>query len=219
MLFRSAAAPATREIEVLIEETDTPVTVDTGTLTTSSDLIQAYEDLGLINGRLEWFAPAGQPVSIRLWFPIPGTSEEPETPAAPTAPSPVPPEPPAPAIITPQPAPPSAHHRDERFPDRRMAPRSAVHLPARVTVGPSTREGTVLTLSETGASVVLTGPLPHLSEQPAYLVLKTVVGILELQATVHERGMQAGPTGGEQERPVLAFEFSPPGETERKVLV
>lgn len=217
--LRLVAAPATREIEVLIQETDTPVTVDTGTLTTSSDLIQAYEDLGLINGRLEWFAPAGQPVSIRLWFPIPDTSEEPETPAAPTAPSPVPPEPPAPAIITPQPAPPSAHHRDERFPDRRMAPRSAVHLPARVTVGPSTREGTVLTLSETGASVVLTGPLPHLSEQPAYLVLKTVVGILELQATVHERGMQAGPSGGEQERPVLAFEFSPPGETERKVLV
>jgi len=44
------------------------------------------------------------------------------------------------------------------------------------------------------------------------------VGILELQATVHERGMQTEPTGDAGERPVLAFEFSPPGETERKVL-
>lgn len=211
-------APAAREIEVLIEETGTPATIETDGLTTSSDLIQAYEDLGRINGRLEWLAPAGEPISIRLWFPIPDTSEEPETPAAPATTPPDPPEPPAPTIVAPQPEPPSARPRDERFPDRRVAPRSAVHLPARVTVGPSTREGAVLTLSVTGASVVLTGRLPHLSEQPAYLVFKTIVGILELQATVHERGMQAGPSGEEQERPVLAFEFSPPGETERKVL-
>jgi len=208
-------APAAREIEVLIQETDTVTTVTTDTLSTSSDLIQAYEDLGLVNGRLEWLAPAGQPVSIRLWFPIP---EEPEAPAAPAEAPPNVPEPAAPTIVDARLEPPPSQAPDQRFPDRRMAARSAVHLPARVTVGPSTREGTVLALSVTGASVVLTGPLPHLSEQPAYLVFKTVVGILELQATVHERGMQTGPPGDALERTVLAFEFSPPGETERKVL-
>jgi len=206
-------APAAREIEVLIQETGTAATVATDTLPPSSDLIQAYEDIRQLNGRLEWLAPAGQPLSIRVWFPIP------ETPA--TAAEPVEPPPPQPETPTPVPAHPRlepAPSPDRLAPDRRMAERYAVQLPARVTVGPATREGTVQTVSMTGASVVLTGPLPHLSEQSAYLVFKTIVGILELQATVHERGMQAGSSGGEQERTVLAFEFSPPGETEQKVL-
>ncbi|MEQ1794695.1 MAG: PAS domain S-box protein [Nitrospira sp.] len=207
--------PAAREIEVHIQETDSAATATTDIPLGSSDLIQAYEDIGRLHGRMEWLAPAGQPVSIRLWFPIP---EPPEATVPPAEAPPTLPEPPAPTIVEAHPEPPPTQTSDTRFPDRRLAARSAVYLPARVTVGPSTREGTVLALSVTGAAVVLTGPLPHLSEQSAYLVFKTVVGILELQATVHERGMQTGSRSDAQERPVLAFEFSPPGETERKVL-
>lgn len=208
-------APAPREVEILIQESESAATLTTDSLPASPDLIQAYEDIGQLQGRMEWLAPARQPLSIRLWLPI---SEAPQTPEAPAAAAPSPAEPPVPAAVdthadTPLPPP-----SDTPLPDRRMAVRAAVQLPARVTVGPSVREGTVHTLSLTGATVTLTGPLPNLSGQSAYLVFKTVVGILELQATVHERGMQTGPSGDAGERPVLAFEFSPPGETERKVL-
>lgn len=206
-------APAAREIEVLIQETDTASTVTADALPPSSDLIQSYEDIGQLNGRIEWLAPAGQPLSIRLWFPIPEAAKPSAEPVA------LPPhstETPAPE--SPVEPPPSVQEPGRFLQDRRMAVRSAVQLPARVTVGPSTRDGTVQTLSLTGASVVLSGPLPHLSEQPAYLVFKTIVGILELQATVHERGMHTDSVGDAQERPVLAFEFAPPGETEQKVL-
>lgn len=207
--------PAPREIEILIQESDSAIPLTTDSLPASPDLIQAYEDIGQLQGRLEWLAPARQPLSIRLWLPIP---EVPQTALAPAEAAPSSPEPPVSATIdthleTPLPPP-----SDKPLPDRRMAVRAAVQLPARVTVGPSVREGTVQTLSLTGATVTLTGPLPNLSEQSAYLVFKTVVGILELQATVHERGMQTGPSGDTGKRPVLAFEFSPPGETEQKVL-
>ncbi|SPP66778.1 PilZ domain-containing protein [Nitrospira lenta] len=208
-------APAPREVEILIQETDSAATLTADLLPVSSDLIQAYEDIGQLQGRMEWLAPARQPLSIRLWLPI---HEAPQTPETPEEAAPSPPEPPAAAPVdTPVevPLPPPS---DTPLQDRRMAVRAAVQLPARVTVGPSVREGTVHTLSLTGATVTLTGPLPNLSEQSAYLVFKTVVGILELHATIHERGMQTKPSDDAGERPVLAFEFSPPGETERKVL-
>lgn len=205
-------SPAVREIEVLIQETGTAAIVTADTLPAPSDLILAYEDISRLNGRLEWLAPAGHPLSIRLWFPVP---EAPPT-AEPVEPPPHPPETPAPVVEPPRVE--LSFSPDRLTPDRRMAVRHMVQLPARVTAGPATREGTVHTLSMTGASVVLTGPLPNLSEQPAYLVFKTIVGILELHAIVHERGMLTGSAGDMDARPVLAFEFSPPGETEQKVL-
>ncbi len=208
-------APAPREVEVLIQESDSAATLTTDSLPTSPDLIQAYEDISQLQGRMEWLAPARQPFSIRLWLPIP---DVPQTPEAAAAAPPSPPEPPIPAAVdthTDTPPPPPS---DKPLPDRRTAVRAAVQLPARVTVGPAVREGTVHTLSLTGATVTLTGPLPNLSGQSAYLVFKTVVGILELQATVHERGMQTESPSETGERPVLAFEFTPPGESERKVL-
>ncbi|MEK7301515.1 MAG: PAS domain S-box protein, partial [Nitrospirota bacterium] len=172
-------APAPREVEILIQESESAATLTTDSLPASPDLIQAYEDIGQLQGRMEWLAPARQPLSIRLWLPIPEAAQPPEAPAA-AAPSP--PEPPVPATVdthvdTPLPPP-----SDRPLPDRRMAVRAAVQLPARVTVGPAVREGTVHTLSLTGATVTLTGPLPNLSGQSAYLVFKTVVGILELHA-------------------------------------
>ena len=208
-------APAPREVEILIQESESAVPLTTNLLPASLDLIQAYEDISQLQGRMEWLAPARQPLSIRLWLPIP---EAPQTPVAPADASSSPPEPPVPATVDTHAETPLLPPSDRPLPDRRMAVRAVVNLPARVTVGPSVREGLVHTLSLTGATVSLTGPLPNLSEQSAYLVFKTVVGILELQATVHERGMQTGPPGEAGERPVLAFEFIPPGETERKVL-
>lgn len=207
---------APQELEILIQETGTAAALTTEALPDSSDLIQAYEDIRQLNGRMEWLAPAGHPLTIRLWLPIPEDTESPATVVPRQADRP---EPPVPTPVDTPPVEIPASPLSERlFPDRRKAVRATVQLPARVTVGPSVREGTVQTLSLTGATVTLDGPLPHLSEQPAYLVFKTVVGILELQATVHERGMHPSPSGEAQERPVLAFEFSAPGETEQKVL-
>lgn len=208
--------PTPQEVQVLIQETDVAATASTDALSaSSSDLIQAYEDISQLHGRLEWLAPAGQPLSIRLWFPI---SDTPAISADPVVVPPSLPDPPTPTPCAPQGETPSSPSPAHRFPDRRMATRYPVQLSARVTIGSSTREGTVQTISLTGATIVLTGPLPHLAKQPAYLVFKTIVGILELQATIHERGMQPSAFGTPQKQLVLAFEFSLPGETERNVL-
>jgi len=64
-------APAPREVEILIQESESAATLTTDSLPASPDLIQAYEDIGQLQGRMEWLAPAKQPLSIRLWLPIP----------------------------------------------------------------------------------------------------------------------------------------------------
>ncbi|ULA62859.1 MAG: Methyltransferase domain-containing protein [Nitrospira sp.] len=208
--------PTLREVEILIQETDSAAAITTDSLPASPDLIQAYKDLNQLQGRMEWLAPARQPLSVRLWLPIP---EKPRVPDAPTEALLGQPELPLPAtsaIPHETPLPPLS---DRLLPDRRLATRAAVHLSARVTVGPSVREGIVHTLSLIGATVSLTGPLPNLSEQSAYLVFKTIVGILELHATVHDRsGTQTEPSTDAGNHSVLAFEFSPSSEIEQKVL-
>ena len=216
--------PTPHEIEIAVREVDTPAALDLATLAPSFDLVQAYELAGRLKGRLEWIVPAGTGLSIRLWIPV---GDGPET--TPTlTPAQTPPTTPAlePSSKTELSTPPSTASPGiesppspgRATPDRRGADRVSVHLPARVTVGSSTRDGTVVVLSLTGATVVLPGPLPPVAAEAAYLVFRTSVGILELQATVHDRGTIPDEIGAVRDRTVLAFHFAALGEVEQKIL-
>ncbi|MGA6828529.1 PilZ domain-containing protein [Nitrospira sp. NS4] len=213
--------PATAAVEILFQETQHPAAFDTDALTMSSDLARVYELLPPLGARLDFLAPAEGRLSIRLRLHLPDRM--------PPASTPTPAAPPAPQPSTAQklssPAAPPAESQPQHpapvvpaLPDRRTATRATVHLPAQITVGNITREGTVSSLSATGAAVVLAGLLPHLDHQPAYLIFKTEVGILELQARVHTRGTASGQESGRPGSSLLAFHFAPAGTTESRVL-
>ncbi len=209
--------PATTSVEILIQETSRPATFDIETLAISPNLVRVYELLRSLEARLDFLAPAKGALAIRLRLPF-----EPQTVPAKT---PIPaalhgltpsilPTPSAP--IAPQPHPLTSVI--PALPERRTVMRADVHLPAEITVGNITRRGTVSTLSATGAAVEIDGLLPHLDHQPAYLIFKTDVGILELQATAHTRSPASDRVPGRPTHSLLAFHFSPASATERKIL-
>ncbi|MFO0705565.1 MAG: PAS domain S-box protein [Nitrospira sp.] len=217
-------APIPHEIEIAVRELDTPASMDLTTLAPSFDLVQAYELAGRLKGRMEWIAPAGMGLSVRLWIPLEPESETASTVTPPTTPPVVPPleprsvaEAPTPIQAAPQ-ATESLPSPGRTIPDRRLADRVSVHLPARVTVGSSTWDGNVIALSLTGATVVVAGPLPPVAADAAYLVFRTSAGILELHATVHERGAVPDEIGAVRDRTVLGFQFAALGDVEQKVL-
>lgn len=208
------ADPATTSVDILLQETSRPAAFDIDAMAITPDLVRVYELLRPLGARLDFLAPADGALSIRLRLPLAqqiAPAPEPTASAPHTLVPAAPPIPPAPQLQPLAPAIPA-------LPDRRTAARAAVHLPAEITAGNMTRGGTVSTLSATGAAVTLDGPFPHVDRQPAYLVFKTGVGILELQATVHTRSAASDPASGKPEHSRLAFHFSPASETERKVL-
>lgn len=207
------------EIEIQIAETELVATAQEPPLQETSDLFQAYALVQQLGGRLDFLAPMGGLLSITVWLPVgPGRES-------------IPPRSPVPVITTPsEPSPtqqtpaPTEHltvssiQPISPLPDRRHAMRIAVHLPARITIGNATREGTVTNLSLGGAGLVVEGVLPSLEHQPAYVILKTAVGILELQATAQDRGTSPRPTGTEPLTSLLAFHFTTESDTEQKIL-
>lgn len=200
-------------VEVQIEETTRPIPFAIDSLTAPTDLAITYALLRPLGGRLDIFAPAESTLILRLRLPV-SIPETAPPPSAPVSPAPLPaPRPASPAMSAPQSLPqPSV----SPLPDRRAAARVSVHLAALVTLGNVTRRGTLEWISATGAAIALQGPFPHLDHQPAYLVFKTDVGILELHAlaSTREWPQEASPAPV----PVLALQFAPTGETEQGLL-
>lgn len=211
--------PATTAVEILIQETSRPATFEIDALAIPPDLVRVYELLRPLEARLDFLAPAEGALSIRLRLPFepqiaPAEAPTPAafhelTPSILPAPS---------ASVAPPAGPQPLTPLSSTLPDRRTAARAAVHLPAEITVGNMTRRGTVSTLSATGAVVEIDGRFPHLDHQPAYLIFKTDVGILELHATVCTRRPASDQRSSPQAHSLLAFHFFPAGTTERKVL-
>ncbi|MEC4890086.1 MAG: PilZ domain-containing protein [Nitrospira sp.] len=213
--------PATTSVEILIQETSRQAALNIDSLAISPDLVRVYDLLRPLEARLDFLAPAEGALSIRLRLPLALQIAPEPAPIATAAPAPsTPPTSPAPLIVPlPVPQPQPFTPAIPALPDRRTAVRAAVHLPAEVTVGNTTRGGTVSTLSATGAAVEIDGLFPHLDHQPAYLIFKTDVGILELHATVRTRGAASSQMPVRLGHSLLAFHFSPASETERKILV
>jgi PAS domain S-box-containing protein len=239
--FVPSLAPPVSPAEMVIhlEETDSVATEQGPPIQDNADLFAAYALIKQLGGRLDFIAPAEGLLSLKISIPAEPVAhaQTPVTPA-PTAmvsdataatPSPLPlPQAPTPMptpTSTPQSQPPAEAataptptRSSAPLPDRRKSQRTSVHLPARITIGNAVRTGTVTNLSPGGAALMIEGLLPSLEQQPAYVILKTAVGILELQATAQDRGLTQSQTGEKLPLSPLAFRFMAPSDIEQKVL-
>lgn len=217
----------TAEFEIHIQETNILAPAEEPPLqTTTGDLFEAYALIKRLGGRWDFLAPAGGFLSIKVWIPV----EQPSVLSSPT--EPVPPlvssadgaveqttesilEAPAPPLPT-RPLP--SVQLMEPLPDRRSHIRTTVDLPARMTIGDTQHEGTIIDLSPNGATLEIEGVLPSFEQQPVYLLLKTVRSILELDATAHDRGEAPRRAGIERRTRRLALKFTALNEGRQKIL-
>ncbi len=204
--------PTEVEVELLESETVGSATAPT-TSPPPIDLLESYQLVRQLNGTLDLSAPMQGPLRIILRLPIasrptremlslpitvstaqPGLA--PETKRATTAP--------APTIVS-----------GSRQQERRLSPRISTTLPAAITVGSATWSGTISNLSVGGTCITLPNDFPSVASQDAYVVLKTVVGILELHGKAQER-----PTSLSSGTPVshLIIAFDSPKREESAVL-
>jgi PAS domain S-box-containing protein len=215
------------EFEIHIQETDIIATAEEPPLqTTTGDLLEAYALIKGLGGRWEFLAPVGGFLSITVWIPVEqpplldspavqliplvssaGGAVEQTTEAMPQAPAHTSLTAPLPPV---QPT--------EPLPDRRKRTRTVVNLPARVTIGNRLHEGVMVDLSPGGASLEVEGMFPSFEQQPVYLLLKTAVSLLELDATARDRGQTPRPTGTDQGTSRFAVEFTSLQENQQKIL-
>ena len=222
----SPLLPAT-EFEIYFQETDLAATVEEPPLqTTTSDLFEAYALIKRLGGRLDFLAPVGGFLSIKVWIPV----EQPPLQDSPAVP--------LPPLISlagngverttdamsqpPVHISPTTHlphiQSTEPLPDRRKHIRTTVDLPARVTIGNALHEGVLTDLSPIGASLEVEGVLPSFELQPVYLLLKTDVSILELDATAHDRATPTKQAVIDRQTTRLALKFTILNENQQKVL-
>lgn len=216
------------EFEIHIEETPIIAGADEPPPpTTSADVLEAYASIKRLGGRWDFRAPVDGFLSITVWIPVeqPPAPDNPPVPMTPFVPptgdtvertteaihqTPAPPLPakPYPSI------PPT-----KSLPDRRQHTRAVINLPARVTIGNTLHTGVMTHLSPSGASLEVEGVSSFFGPQPVYLLLKTAVSILELDATAHDRGETPRETDSERRTARLALEFTALDENRQKILI
>jgi PAS domain S-box-containing protein len=196
-------APPT-EVEVELLESDMAWSSQApATSPPSVDLLGLYELVRRLDGTLDLSAPMQGPLRMILRLPV--ASRFPlEILPLPMADSAAPPAP-APDIESATTAPVAAADSDRPPQERRHSPRILTTLPATITVGSATWDGTISNLSLGGACVTLPGDFPTVPPQDAYVVLKTAVGILELQGEAQERPISL-PSGTPVSHLVVSFE-------------
>jgi PAS domain S-box-containing protein len=180
-------APPT-EIEVELLESDMAWSAASpATAPPSVDLLESYELVRRLDGTLDLSAPMQGPFRMILHLPV--TSRSPfEILPLPIADSAAPPAL-SPDIKSAMTAPVPAADSDRPPQERRHSPRILTTLPATITVGSAAWDGTISNLSLGGACVTLPGDFPTVTPQDAYVVLKTSVGILELQGRAQGRSV------------------------------
>src|SRR6267143_5925427 len=207
------APPAEVEVELL--ESDMVWSVASpATSPPSVDLLESYELVRRLNGTLDLSAPMQGPLRMILRLPVasPATLEilplsMPDS-AAPPALMPY-----IKKSATTAPAP--AADSDRPPQERRHSPRILTTLPATITVGSATWDGTISNLSLGGTCVTLPGDFPTVPPQDAYVVVKTEVGILELQGRAQERSVSLQTKTPASQ---LIVTFEPPKREEGAVL-
>lgn len=225
----TATTPQTTatEFEIHIQETDIMAEVEEPPLqTTTGDLFAAYAVIRQLGGHWDFQAPINGFLSIKVWIPVepPPLLDSPAVPVLSAVSStagavkrtaetifqtPAHTLPPAPLPFT---------QSTKPLPERRKFIRTAVGLPARVTIGTRLHEGIMVDLSPSGASLEVEGALPSFEQQPVYLLLKTVVNMVELDAIAYDRGAPPRQAGIERQASRLALEFSALNENQRKIL-
>ena len=204
---------AAAEFEIHIQETDIIISAEEPPRqTTTDDLFEAYALIKRLGGRWNFLTRVGGFLSIKVWIPVeqPPVSDSPGL----SAPLPVPSAGGAVDRITETIVQTPAH----TLPDRRKRIRTTLDLPARVTIGNEPYESVVTNLSPSGASLEIDGVLPSFEQQPVYLLIKTAISILELDATAHDRGETPRRADIERRASRVALEFTAPNESQQKIL-
>jgi PAS domain S-box-containing protein len=216
----SADAPALfpfgppTEIEVELLESDVVWTAKSPTTAPQPiDLLESYQLARQLGGTLDLSAPVEGPLRMILRLPVasppsldllslPITTSAAQPTLAPETES---------ATTTLVPTTVSGSRQQER----RRSPRVQTTLPATITVGTATWNGTISNLSLGGTCITLSGDFPTVSPQDAYIVFKMSVGILELHGRAQERSVSL-----ETKTPVsqLLVTFESPTQEEAAVL-
>ncbi len=203
------------EVEVEIRESDyTRTTSVPPARTEPVDLLTAYQLVRDLSGTLDITAPVHGPLRMVVRLPVsPRTVPEIPPPEEPTPPPPV-----SVPVDTSgaQTVAPSAAHTTE--PERRHSTRISTVLAAHVTVGSMTWAGTVMNLSSGGACLMMPTDMPALETQPADVVLRTEVGILELHGRAYVRTATTVPLQAIAPSHHLVLVFASPRQEEAAVL-
>ena len=206
-------APPT-EVEVELLESDLVWSSQSPpTSPPSVDLLRSSELVHRLDGTLDLSAPMQGPLRIILRLPV-ASRLAPETlplPITISAAHPVLAPETESATIGPIPTAVSGDRQQER----RHSPRILTTLPATITVGSATWDGTISNLSLGGTCITLSGDFPTVSPQDAYIVVKMSMGILELHGRAQERSISFQ-TKTPTTQLIVAFE--PPKSEEGAVL-
>jgi PAS domain S-box-containing protein len=179
----------------------------------SHDLSELYRLAESLSARLDISAPAVGPFHMMVRLPsapVPIRTGEPaaEDPARPVAePTPAPQRPPD---VHPVPG----FVRTER----RSHLRVSTTLPAKVAMGSSAWEGTVVNLSVGGACILMAEHFPSIALQEVRIAVNTSVGILELSGLVYQRTTAAGALPSIRPDAYLILAFNQTPQTEAAVL-
>ena len=196
-------APPT-EVEIELLESDMAWSSQfSATSPPGTDLLESYQLVRQLGGTLDMSAPMQGPLRLILRLPV--ISHLPveilPLPIAVTA------APPARTLETTRvaPAPVPVANSGKPQQERRHSPRISTTLPATITVGSTTWDGTISNLSLGGTCVTLPSDFPNVPPQDAYVVVKTAVGILELHGRAYDRSLSL-PTKTPTSQLIVTFE-------------
>jgi PAS domain S-box-containing protein len=206
------APPDEVEIELSESDFESRRTLPSQAQRDSVDLLELYRRIDSLGGTLDMSAPAGGPLRMIVRLPtVPRKTLKP-------LPSPITVAQPTPGLEeTAPPSPPTAPATSAQVPaqDRRAYPRLSTTLPAHLSLDSTTWDGTISNLSLGGACITLPADFPPIARQDVYVVLRTAVGILELNGTAYTRSSLTNQTqsGLPVTRVIIVFKTPPPTET------
>ena len=193
------------EIELYESVLERPAGSTTPPVSEPIDLLELYRLAGGLGAALDLSAPAAGPLRLTVRLPV-GMQRPTEFPPLPVI---------AAVVSAPVAEPTTAAPPDSATPptsgsvspDRRTQPRVSTTLPAQVTIGSSTWEGTLHNLGLGGADIALPSDIPSIALQEAYIVVRTAAGILELAGLAYERmrSTASQPIGSTQSHIIIVF--------------
>ena len=208
-----ALAPPT-EVEIELLESDIVWSAESPDPSPpSSDLLESYQLIRRLGGILDVSAPMQGPLRMILRLPVASRPPFETLPLPDAVAASSPPRAPETTRGTAAPIPTTEPGRPQQ--ERRHTARTPTALPATITVGAATWDGTISNLSLGGTCITLSKDFPTVTAQEAYVVLKTSIGVLELQGMAEER-----PITLSSGTPVtqLIIEFNSPKREEAAVL-
>ena len=206
------ATPTEVEVELLESDMVRP-SQSPATLPPYTDLLECYQLVRQLGSILDVSAPMQGPLRLILRLPV-ALHLPVEMLPLPIVVSAAPPAlTPETKNTTTEPVPVTDSGKPQQ--ERRHSPRTPTTLPATITVGSAMWDGTISNLSLGGTCVTLPSDFPNVPPQDAYVVVKTAVGILELQGRAYDRSVSL-----QTKTPVsqLIVAFEPPKREEAAVL-